>query len=238
MNTQRFLGYLLITILTVSCKSYSKYPIDSNPLVKMDTSLLGIWKAEKDTSKANYILLQYAPDLHYAPESSPAQRAARQGRDMKNTDTAAYNRRMDSLYKADDMERMKTKDYTYYATYFNAHGKNPLYEQWSVYTSEINKVQFLNIPYRYDPGFDDKRPTTDPHIKGYFFVRIISKNNDKLTTALVADSTLKYLKSAAAVRERIAKNINNKHFYSDTLHFYKVSNYHRGLNGSMKRANQ
>ncbi len=132
---------------------------------------------------------------------------------------------------------MEKKDHYYYITYMNRHGTNPQYQQWSVFPSRVNNETFLNVPYRYVP---EKNGHVNGQIKhGYFFVRLIKINAayDTITTAIVADTTMSSLTGSEEVRSRISKNGNNPGFYSDTLHFYKVSGYHLSLTESGAKAN-
>ena len=48
---------------------------------------------------------------------------------------------------------------------------------------------------------------------------------------------MKTLTSSAAVQEKIRKNVNNKSFYRDTVHFYKVKDGDFGLDEAVKLAN-
>lgn len=190
---------LFILWLCLGCKSYSKHTIDEKPSIKVDTTLLGSWKAIGDTDNKNFILVQSFYDAYHNTEKQ-------------------YHMSADFG---------KNRDYEYYITYFNRHGKNPVYGQWITTISVIDGVTFFNIG------------DLNSELKGYLLVRVISKDtaSRKLTTAIVADTTLKYLKSSQQVRERITKNLNNPSFYSDTMHFYKVNNYHLSLNEAVKRAN-
>ena|ERR1700677_2943700 len=54
----------LFVVLTIACKSVSPYSIDSQPVVKIDTDLLGIWKAKEDTDKKNFVLIQNNYDVY------------------------------------------------------------------------------------------------------------------------------------------------------------------------------
>ena len=193
---QYCISILLITLIA-GCKSYSKYTIDDRPLIKIDTSLFGTWKAREDTDTKNFILIQNFYDV------------AHKYKEMHS----------------DSSDEVKNKDFDYYITYFDRNGRNPHYQQWTVFLSKINSAIFLNSNYRYEETY------------GYFFIRLIKIVHDTITTSIVADTTLKYLTSSKEVRNRIAKNINNPGFYSDTLHFYKVNNYHLSLNEAVLKAN-
>lgn len=62
----------------------------------------------------------------------------------------------------------------------------------------------------------------DHDIKGYIFIRILERTSDSITTAFVADKSMRYLESADAVWQRISSTLNKRSFYSDTFHLYKV----------------
>ena len=191
------------------CKSYSKYTIDDKPSIKIDTGLLGIWKAVADTDKADYVVFQNQDDIF-----------------------SKHPEYMDSLEK-------KFGDRFYYVTRMNNHGQNPHYNQFRAFLSDLNNMRFLNITYHYVPWFDGNGEIGDPEIKGYFFVRIIYINPsyDSMKIAVVADTTLKDLTSSKEVRNRFEKNVSKPGFYSDTFIFYKVSGYHKSINESRVIAN-
>src|SRR4051812_20606044 len=92
-----FIGLL---ILSSGCKGYAKYSIDKRPLNKIDTSLLGIWRAAEDTDRRNYIYVETNYDAH-----------------DHNSDDYRMGK-----YK-------EFEDY-YYLTYMNRHGRSKVYEQW------------------------------------------------------------------------------------------------------------
>jgi hypothetical protein len=105
----------------------------------------------------------------------------------------------------------------YKARYWNRGGTNPTYEG-HVFFSKINNVLFLNVPYWHqnaDAGKD---------YPGYIFLRVVNTNmdNSRMTTAVVSDTSIGGLASQLDVYNRIAKNLNNKAYYSDTMHFVKV----------------
>ena len=55
---------LFISVLLLSgCVGYSRYTIDQRPLIKIDTDLLGKWKAIEDSDLANFIFIQRYNDL-------------------------------------------------------------------------------------------------------------------------------------------------------------------------------
>ena len=129
-------------------------------------------------------------------------------------------------------DAMKYRNYEYYMTRMNNNGTNPYYQEWRSYLSTIGSIRFLNVTY-WNELDNGKREN------GYFFTRIIRFNNthDTVVTAIVADTTMKRFTTSAQVRSYIEKNAAKPFFYSDTLHFYKVSSYHASLNGSVGIAN-
>ena len=220
----RYSIFILQFAMAFGCKSYSKYPIDEKPLVKIDTNLLGIWKVVEDTNKKDYILVQ-TRDNDHPQNHGKRKEEKKEGYFMNN-------------------ERC------YYVTRVDADGRNPHYYFWGVFLSTVGREMYFNVSYLYQPLPVKSTAPPDPkewyaretysvadEESGYFFVHIINISHNSMTTAVVADTTLKYLTSAKEVRNRIEKNLNNPGFYSDTLHFYKVSSYHESLSGSMLRAN-
>ena len=161
-------------------------------------------------------------------------------RAVEDTDKANYVfvQNYFDVHGANYTEFSEKKDYLYYITYFNRHGRNPLYQQWHSFISKVDGATFLNIPYRYSPFWYEHKENGPP-VEGFFFVRLIkiSAAYDTLVTAIVSDTTLKSLTSSKEVRNRVKKNVNNPTFYSDTLHFYRVSQYHSNLRESTWKAN-
>jgi len=202
-----YIFVILFATFVYACKSVSKYAIDEKPGIKIDTNILGIWKAVEDTDRANFVLVQNNYDATHLQE------------EYKYGSYAIYNN-------------------DYFITYMNMHGQNSLYHQFTSFLSKVKGTEFLNVTYSYSPYADHK--FTGMTYEGFFFVRLIHINAsfDTITTAIVADTTIKNLKSNGEVRRRIAKNLNTASFYSDTLHFYKVSGYHLSSNESKLRANR
>jgi len=60
------LAVLLFIGATIGCKSYSKYPIDKYPSVKVDTNLIGIWKMKEDTDAHNFFVIERINENNYA----------------------------------------------------------------------------------------------------------------------------------------------------------------------------
>src|ERR1044072_2472976 len=85
---------LLLAAGIQACDSYSKYKIDSKPLIKIDTGLLGIWKDKEDKGVAESISDEFLD------------------------------------FKANG-------NHYYYITYMDAHGRNPHYQQWDAFLSDV-----------------------------------------------------------------------------------------------------
>jgi len=203
-----------------SCRNYSRFPIDENPRINSDNNLLGIWKAVEDTNKLDYILVQNATDLYGITSDKVANEEL----------SAAGKRKM----VAANSNLLRQTSRFYYLTRQENDGTNPHYFQWHSYLSKIGNVRFLNVAYRNV----EKEAKDGTREEGYFFVKVIKLTQDSLVTAIVADPTLRFLKNTSEVRSRIAKHLNNPYYYSDTLHFYKVSNYHASVDGSVHEANK
>ena len=261
------LNIILISIIAIfsQFKSIARYPIDESPLVKLDTGLLGIWKAEEDTVKGNFFFVQSTNDVMEAgiewwnlDSSKKRQRIkeveARIMQDIRDSNPGnetlignmrkrydevnerrLHPTREDTMWFLSSNEELRKKPDNYYITYFNHDGTNPCYQQFGMTISQINNYRFLNIDYNHIP----EGGTSQESIVGHFFVRIISMNskNDLLTIAIVKDSTLYYLHNSASVRHRIENNLNKLSFYSDTLHLHKVSRYHLDISEAKRWAN-
>jgi hypothetical protein len=234
---------LFLFAAMLSCKSVSKYTIDEKPLIKTDSAFYGVWKAVEDTDKANYILIQSPYDIYHHVDwwyhmDSVKKRTYFDEKFLADPDRVRMAFAKDVTMLNDAYEEFKEKkDHYYYITYFNRHGKNPLYQQWHSFLSKVNNATFLNVPYRYVPIMNGH--ANGPSKVGFFFVRLIkiSPAFDSITTAVVSDTTLWQLTSSKEVRDRLTKNMNKPTFYSDTLHFYKVSGYHLSLEESKQKAN-
>jgi len=225
-------------LVLLGCKNYSGYALDDKPIVKLDTSLCGIWKCAEDTDKANFVLVQTLDDLLKEPPSakSPADMLRESGYHMKDEDTAAYNKRSHDVEDSIKREWEKRKDYPYQLTYFDHHGINPHFQTFDATESIVKGKRFLNVYYHHVP-LDSKGNRLGEEEEGYLLVRLLQVSNKSIVTAMVADTTLKYAQSAAEVRKKVTNGLNNSHYYSDTMHFYKVNNYHVGFWDAPKHAN-
>lgn len=111
-----------------------------------------------------------------------------------------------------DLYTLTKKSDTRYLVTVKEHDDNKRTLKYDAFLSDVNNVQFLNVLYK------------DDSVNGYLFLRILNINaaGNTVIAAAVSDSTMKDLRSSAAVRERIKENLNNPVFYSDTVHFIKV----------------
>jgi len=233
MQNFRFIAIILTISCLIGCKSYSHYPIDTKPMVVIDTNFLGMWRCVEDTDKANFVEVQTVQDLYHMEETKYGNI---DNYLVKTIDTIRkekgpkWNPATDP-YITSIRNDIDNQRYLYYFTYFDAHGINPHYQQWNAHPSTVNKTRFLSFNYHnpYSNNKDDK---------GWLLVRIIKAAHDTIITAIVADKTLKNLKSSNEVRSRLAQRLNDKHFYSDTMHFYKINGYHLTLNKAIKLANK
>lgn len=235
-NTLLSLGIGLLTACLAGCQSYSKYTIDEKPIVKYDNNLLGIWKAVEDTNRFDYIIIQNRRDV-YEDLSQMATNYLNDSEAGKYWSRDRVRESITSGYKSyiDD----KFKEQKFYISRMDKGGRNPHYERWGTFISKIGTSAFLNIPYHYYPdvvaeGADEEGQS------GYFFLRIlqISEGGNLITVAAVKDPALRYLENSGEVRRRIAAKMHLPSYYSDTLHFYKVSDYHASVKGSVTFANK
>lgn len=217
---KNYILYALVFILGLGmagCQGYAEFPIDEQPRVKVDTNMFGIWKALEDTNRYDYFIIQTADDLF---------------RDYGQWLSQTYK---ESANSTDEfVERFKKmraeREYKYFITRMDKDGLNKHYEHFGAYPSKVGRATFINIPYVNSDNMDEQ---------GFFFVRVldVKHNNYLMTIAVVGDKSLRYMKSSAAVRKHIAKNVNNPYFYSDTLHLVRVSTYHESVMDSRNIAN-
>lgn len=116
-------------------------------------------------------------------------------------------------------QRDSTWTNTYHTRFWNRGGENPTYEG-NIFFSKIGKTLFINVPYWDYDEVNDKYFQN----KGYMFLKIVAANAafDKLTVAVVNDTTMRRLKNSDEVRAYVTKNMNNKSFFQEEKHFYKV----------------
>lgn len=230
-NTLLSLGIGLLATCLTGCQSYSKYTIDEKPIVKFDKNLLGIWKAVEDTNRYDYIIIQNRRDVYedlvqmvsnFQQDSEASKYWSRDR--VRESITSDYKSYCDDSYKEQKI----------YISRMDHGGRNPHYERWGAFVSKVGAATFLNVPYHYsaDKGGEDQ--------SGYFFLRIlrISEGGNLITMAAVKDPALRYMESSAEVRRRITEKMQLSSYYSDTLHFYKVSDYHASVEGSVTVANK
>ncbi|MBX2907816.1 MAG: hypothetical protein KF744_17350 [Taibaiella sp.] len=235
-NTLLSLGISLLAACLTGCQSYSKYTIDEKPIVKLDNNLLGIWKAVEDTNRYDYILIQNRRDVYedlvqtvsgFRNDSEASKRWSRER--VRESITSDYKSYCDDKYK----------EQKFYISRIDHGGHNPHYERWGCFMSKVGASTFLNIPYHYYPDEGDGQEAGEAQ-SGFFFLRIlrISEGGNLITIAAVKDPALRYLESSGEVRARISSKMQLPSYYSDTLHFYKVSDYHASIEGSVEVANK
>ncbi len=110
------------------------------------------------------------------------------------------------------------KDYRYHVIYWEKGGTNPTLETY-VHFSKLNSDIFLNALC-----WDEYREKGYFQQAGYMFFKVVYMTPDfsKMAFTVVNDTTLGNLQSSLEVFNRVAKNLNNKAYYSDTTHLYKV----------------
>lgn len=196
----------LLSSLLASCSGFSKYGIDDRPSIAVNEDLFGIWRSTKDTNKAGYLVLYSTKEAFGYPVGEK-----RSLEEYLNSDP-------DLKKDPHTKERIKNAPYTYYVGYINAEKERIRYNNVNTHMSIIAGDTFLNIPYWDTKGtgpFDDDD-------EGYVFVRFLALNKDRMSIAVVSDASMRNLPNSAAVREKIQRNLNNRNFYKDTIHFYKV----------------
>ena len=209
-----------LALVCAGCASYSRFAIDNKWQIPPSDDLTGIWKAVGDTNKKDYILIQLPEDLLNTLKNKKAdsfERSVFSDEDIKELHASAVK----------DLTAKVTENRAYALTRFGYDGTSANYQQFDAYVSIVNNARFLNVRYRNA----EKEIRGEEAEKGFFFIRLLKVSKDSIVTALVADTTLKYLQSSAEVRKRIATHINDKLFYSDTLHFYLVNKTHSAFLG-------
>lgn len=224
MISRSFISVLVLSL--AGCASYSPYAIDDKWMVPVNDDITGIWKAIEDSNKKDYILVQRSADLlqELLDKKIDSFDIATFGEETTKEIVASATR---------DLQAQVAENRAYFLTRFGYNGTSANYQQWHAYMSEVGGVRFLNVQYRNA----EKEIKGEMAEHGFFFLRMLKVSKDTIITALVADTTLKDLKSAASVRERITAHLNDNRFYSDTLHFYLVNKTHSKFRGSGALAN-
>ena len=204
---------IAIILLLSACSNVSKYAIDDKPVTKTDPTLLGSWSVTEDTDKHDFIFIQQPEDLANTlllhrndPRHDSMMRAVFAVSSTDSFENAFYEEHIGNY--------RKEQGYKYYVTYFDNNGTNPHYQQWDASVSKIGNETFLNFHYH------------DSAFQGYSFVRIISQSTTSMTVAKVADTTLRHLKSSKEVRNLFERNVYKPSFYKDTMHLYRINDYH------------
>lgn len=227
----------LFITFAAGCNSFSKYSIDEQPTVKIDTSLCGVWKLVKDSSSKRFIVIQYSGQhiarLQSVTDSDRNATSEEFGWEFEKT--IERNRKIELAHLT------RFGAYEYMIACSNEKGNDIAYSRFTFTLSSIGKYQFINIPC-HDVVYD----STDVHLASlkhiaifYSFAKLLylNKTNDTFAIAMVKSPQLPYTESNAEVRKLITANIENSSFYSDTLHFYRVSDYHDDIHEAYKYVN-
>lgn len=106
----------------------------------------------------------------------------------------------------------KADDYSYSITYMDHGGDNRGLEHGKAFFSEIDGTRFLQVS-----NWDFDHP-------GMIFLKVLKISEPRswdMTAVLVTDTTLYKIKSSAALRSHLQKNLNNPNIYGKELHFRK-----------------
>lgn len=118
----------------------------------------------------------------------------------------------------------------YHIRFWNRGGSNPSFES-NGHFSKIGKETFFNVPYfetretpHAFPVTGDDKYEMFPN-SGFMFLHILEANKayDKITAAVVGDTTMRSLENSEQVYNFVKANMNKPAFYSDTVHLYKIS---------------
>lgn len=150
-------------------------------------------------------------------------------------------KKMESNRKNELAHLSRLVEYEYKLAGSNESGNAIAYSKFTVTLSSVGKWRFLNIPCHnvvYDTT-DIKLTSLKYAARFFCFAKLLSvnKTKDTFAIAMVKDKQLLYAESNSEVRRIITTNIDNPHFYSDTLHFYKVSDFHASIHEAWKYAN-
>jgi hypothetical protein len=236
-NIATLLLIILLAAMAAGCASFSKYAIDEKPTIKIDTALCGIWKLIEDKYPQRFLILQhsgqYLAQILSVSDSERNSTAEQFG--------IQFEKLMERNRQIEIAHFSHLAGYGYMLACSNEIGNAIAYSKFTITLSSVGKWQFLNIPC-HDIVYD----TTDVKLASlkyagsfYCFAKLLylSKTKDTFAIAMVKDKQLLYAESNSEVRRIITTNIDNPHFYSDTLHFYKVSDYHASIHEAWKYAN-
>lgn len=230
---------VLLIVIPAKNRNLSQYPIDdpTSASVTINNALLGTWKVKDDKNKSNFILVQCFDDVFQS-------RIKQYGSFNKYIDVLISELREghNSTWNPDTDETvvhyrnaLKNKDTYYYITYFNHDGKNPVYQQWNIFFSNIGNHTFANI--HCTANMLDSPGQFSNGKYGYLLTEVINGGRDKVTLKLVNNDILRGASDTKGVRDRLTRNINNKKTFDKSIHLYKLNDYHQSFNGAIKRAN-
>jgi hypothetical protein len=181
----------------LSCKSYSKYPIDAQHNVELDTNILGTWKAVEDTDKMDYILVQSNYEVYP---------------DARDKGSPMYTKYENCYILTRTSNSGQNLNFEKWPAYFSQIGNERFLNMTYRYT-----------PFSKNTGAD---PDHREEGYFFVRIIHLNSKCDTMVTSVVADTTLKFLENSIQVRERISRNLYSPSFYRDTLHFYRVSKNH------------
>ena len=132
---------LLISVSFCACKSYSRYSIDQQPQISIDTRMLGTWKAIEDTDAKNCVVVQCYRDLFHKSGPSFADSVKNAG----NYYITYLNRHgRNPLYQQFEAFLSKVQN----AYFLNFHYDNATWEDTTEYGFVL--VKFIRINPTYD----------------------------------------------------------------------------------------
>lgn len=113
--------------------------------------------------------------------------------------------------KSDLYTLTASNDYHYLVTILQ-HGNKHDAQRYDAFLSDVDSARFLNVLYK------------DDSVSGYLLLRILNINaaGNTVTTTVVKDSTMQYLTSSTAVREKVRAHLNDAAFFGDTVRFFRV----------------
>ena len=183
---------LVVTVLASACRGYSRHPVDSKPQEEIDERLLGKWRPLEDPDTENYVLVKTVENIHVSKSRE------KHSENWKKGDLAC--------------------DRCFYSmTYFDYHGRNPLFGGWEAFASKIKGNIFINLSYRdTTSGRRDKQ--------GYLLLLVsrISPKSDTVSISVVGDPQITDLQASQSVRNYVEQNVTNPMLYSRTLHFVRL----------------
>lgn len=190
--------FCLLISGTLSCQNACRYPLDDSPQIKIDTTLLGVWRANEAIFN-DYFLVQSFDDMY---RDIPEQ--------YRNDSTMLAER--------------KYKDYLYYITEVDT-GKGEV--NMIAFASTVNNTTIINLG-NHTPLRMRNLKHFARQGQAYVFMKLKAMGNatNKMVLIPYADTAMSGIKSPAEIRKRITSRINSKLYFGDSAVFTKVSNDH------------